>query len=116
MTKHYQLYGIPNCDTVKKARKWLSEQAISVEFIDFKKQKPTTLQVEAWAKAVGIDKLFNTKGTKYKSSGLDYKAMSDKERIDALSIEPTMIKRPVIEYKGKVLVGFDEVTYKKELV
>ena len=111
-----KIYGIPNCGSVKKALDFVKASGTQYEFVDFKKQKPTTLQVEAWAKAVGIDKLFNTKGTKYKSSGLDYKAMSDKERIDALSIEPTMIKRPVIEYKGKVLVGFDEVTYKKELV
>lgn len=111
-----KIYGIPNCGSVKKALDFVKASGTQYEFVDFKKQKPTISQVEAWAKAVGIDKLFNTKGTKYKSSGLDYKAMSDKERIDALSIEPTMIKRPVIEYKCKVLVGFDEVTYKKELV
>ncbi|MDD3467950.1 MAG: Spx/MgsR family RNA polymerase-binding regulatory protein [Campylobacterales bacterium] len=111
-----KLYGIPNCGSVKKALDFVNASGIEYEFVDFKKQKPTLAQVEAWAKSVGIDKLFNTKGTKYKSSGLDYKAMSDKERIEALAAEPTMIKRPVIEHKGKVVVGFDEVTYKKELV
>jgi arsenate reductase (glutaredoxin) len=111
-----KIYGIPNCGSVKKALDFVKASGVEFEFIDFKKQKPTLSQVEAWAKAVTMDKLFNTKGTKYKSSGLDYKAMNDKERTEALAAEPTMIKRPVIEHKGKVIVGFDEVTYKKELV
>jgi arsenate reductase-like glutaredoxin family protein len=57
-------------------------------------------------------RLFNTKGTKYKSSGLDYKNLSDTDRVEWLTKEPTMIKRPVIEYKDKILVGFDEEAYK----
>lgn len=111
-----KIYGIPNCGSVKKALDFVKASGAEYEFVDFKKQKPTLAQVEGWAKAVTMDKLFNTKGTKYKSSGLDYKAMSDKERLEALAAEPTMIKRPVIEYKGKVIVGFDEEAYKKELV
>lgn len=111
-----KIYGIPNCKSVKKALDFVKASGMEYEFVDFKKQKPTLSQVEAWAKGVTMDKLFNTKGTKYKSSGLDYKTMSDKERLEALAAEPTMIKRPVIEYKGKVIVGFDEEGYKKELV
>ncbi|MGE4399024.1 MAG: arsenate reductase family protein [Campylobacterales bacterium] len=111
-----KIYGIPNCGSVKKALDFVKASGVEYEFVDFKKQKPTLSQVEGWAKAVTMDRLFNTKGTKYKSSGLDYKAMSDKERLEALAAEPTMIKRPVIEHKGKVIVGFDEEAYKKELV
>lgn len=111
-----KIYGIPNCGSVKKALDFVKASGAEYEFVDFKKQKPTLSQVEGWAKAVTMDKLFNTKGTKYKSSGLDYKAMNDKERLEALAAEPTMIKRPVIEHKGKVIVGFDEEAYKKELV
>ncbi len=111
-----KIYGIPNCGSVKKALDFVKASGVEYEFVDFKKQKPTLSQVEGWAKAVTMDKLFNTKGTKYKSSGLDYKAMSEADRLAALAAEPTMIKRPVIEHKGKVIVGFDEEAYKKELV
>jgi len=107
-----KIYGIPNCGSVKKALDFVKAAGIEYEFVDFKKQKPTVLQVQKWALAVGMDRLFNTKGTKYKSSGLDYKNLSDTDRVEWLTKEPTMIKRPVIEYKDKVLVGFDEEAYK----
>ena len=109
-----KIYGIPNCGSVKKALDFVKASGVEYEFIDFKKQKPTLAQVEAWAKAVTMDRLFNTKGTKYKSSSLEYRAMSEADKLSALAAEPTMIKRPVIEHKGKVIVGFDEEAYKKE--
>jgi len=111
-----KIYGITNCGSVKKALDFIKSIGVEYEFIDFKKQKPTEAQVAAWANSVGMDKLFNTKGTKYKSSGLDYKALSDSERIASLAKEPTMIKRPVIEHNGKVIVGFDIGIYEKELL
>ncbi len=110
-----KIYGIPNCSSVKKALDFVKASGIEYEFIDFKKQRPTALQVEAWASAVSMDRLFNTKGTKYKSMDIDYKALSDDERVGWLTKEPTMIKRPVIEHKNQVIVGFDEETYKKAL-
>lgn len=110
-----KIYGIPNCGSVKKALDFVRLRGLEYEFIDFKKQKPTERQVESWANTVGMDKLFNTKGTKYKSSGLDYKTMSDAERLAALVKEPTMIKRPVIEYKNSVIVGFDEAEYSQSI-
>jgi arsenate reductase (glutaredoxin) len=110
-----KIYGIPNCGSVKKALDFVRAAGFEFEFIDFKKQKPSPVQVEAWAAAVTMDKLFNTKGTKYKSTGLDYKTMTHADRAEWLTKEPTMIKRPVIEYKGKVIVGFDEEAYKKSL-
>jgi arsenate reductase (glutaredoxin) len=110
-----KIYGIPNCGSVQKALAFMRASEIEFEFIDFKKQKPSNAQVESWAKAVTMDKLFNTKGTKYRASGLDYKNMSDDERLEALCLEPTMIKRPVVEYKDKVAVGFDEEAYKTKI-
>lgn len=111
-----KIYGIPNCGSVKKALDYVKSIGVEYEFIDFKKQKPTEAQVSRWAQAVGMDRLFNIRGTKYKSTGLDYKTLSDTERVGWLAKEPTMIKRPVIEYKDKTIVGFDEEIYKKELV
>jgi Spx/MgsR family transcriptional regulator len=110
-----KIYGIPNCGSVKKALDFVKGIGVEYEFVDFKKQKPSREQVSAWAAAVSMDKLFNTKGTKYRASGLDYKAMNEAQRAEALAAEPTMIKRPVIEYNGKVIVGFDEDVYKKAL-
>ncbi len=111
-----KVYGIPNCGSVKKALDFIKASKIEYEFIDFKKQKPTEAQLTIWAEAVGIDRLFNTKGTKYKSLGLDYKTLSNMEKLEWLAKEPTMIKRPVIEYGGKIVVGFDEEIYKKILL
>ncbi len=111
-----KIYGIPNCNSVKKALDFIKSTKEEFEFIDFKKTKPSRELVESWAKAVMIEKLFNTKGTKYRSSNLDFKAMGYSSRIDALVEEPTMIKRPVIEYNGKTIVGFDEDLYTIELV
>lgn len=109
-----KIYGIPNCGSVKKALDFMRLSGFEFEFVDFKKQKPSLGEVEKWANAVGMERLFNTKGTKYKSSGLDYKTMSEADKKSALVSEPTMIKRPVIEYNDKVIVGFDEELYKKE--
>lgn len=102
------IYGIPNCGSVKKTLDLMRSKNVAFEFVDFKKQKPSLQQIQKWADTVGMDRLFNTKGTKYKSSGLDYKAMSDKERAEWLQKEPTMIKRPVVEEEDLVAVGFDE--------
>lgn len=110
-----KIYGIPNCGSVKKALDFVRAAGFEFEFVDFKKQKPSIEQVEAWAAAVTMDKLFNTKGTKYKSMGIDYKHLTDAHRVEWLTKEPTMIKRPVIEHNGKVIVGFDEEAYKKTL-
>lgn len=106
-----KIYGIPNCGSVKKALDFVKNSGKEFEFVDFKKIKPSYSQIESWAEAVTMDKLFNTKGTKYKSTGLDYKNMNEAQRLEALENEPTMIKRPVIEYKNKVIVGFDEESY-----
>jgi len=111
-----KIYGIPNCGSVKKALEFIKKHDIDFQFIDFKKTGPSKEQIENWTKAVTMDKLFNTKGTKYRSSGFDYKNMSETAKLNALVLEPTMIKRPVLEYKNKILVGFDEESYKKELI
>ena len=108
-----KIYGIPNCGSVKKALDFVKRAGLEYEFIDFKKQKPSAEQIEKWADAVSMDKLFNTKGTKYKSSGLNYKELDRKQKIESLASEPTMIKRPVIEFKDKLIVGFDIDEYQR---
>jgi arsenate reductase len=103
------LYGIPNCDTVKKARAWLAEHGVDYSFHDFKKEPPTDAQLERWSAELGWEKLVNRKGTTWRQ--LD--AQTQERVKDAASARELMreyvsvIKRPVVEWGKKSTVGFD---------
>jgi arsenate reductase len=105
------VYGIPNCNTVKKARTWLDEQALPYTFHDYKKQGVPTDRLDAWIQAVGWEVLVNRQGTTWRKLDEAAKAAV----VDAasakvlMSSQASVIKRPVIERDGQVLlVGFDE--------
>ncbi|MXP08796.1 ArsC family reductase [Pseudoblastomonas halimionae] len=103
-----QFYGIPNCDTVKKARKWLEAKGRDYAFHDYKKEGADADKLAAWADAVGWEKLLNKRGTTFRK--LDEADKADIDRAKALRLleeNPSMIKRPVAEHAGGVLVGFD---------
>lgn len=111
----HKLFGIPNCDTVKKARTWLDKKGIAFDFIDFKKSSPTDADLKRWAEAFG-DLPVNTKGTTYKKHKDEYEALNAKGKISFLKEHSSMIKRPILEKDGKVLAfGFDEENYKSSL-
>jgi Spx/MgsR family transcriptional regulator len=104
------LYGIPNCDTVKKARDWLAKQGVAYEFHDFKKQGVPADRLQAWIGAAGWERVLNRKGTTWRQ--LD--AQRQAAVVDAASAqslmraEPSTIKRPVVEWDdGRITVGFD---------
>lgn len=107
------LYGIPNCDTVKKARTWLTDQGLEYQFHDFKKQGVPAERLPDWLKAVGREKLLNTKGTTWRKLEADVQARAGDEAgaIDVMKEHASVIKRPVVEWDGKsggrVTVGFD---------
>ncbi len=109
MIKELKLYGIPNCNTVKKARSWLDENAISYEFHDFKKQGVTEEMLSTWLKQVGWQKLLKKTGPTWGLLSDAVKA-SIKDDASALSLmleKPNVIKRPVLVCKEKVLAtGF----------
>ena len=111
-----KLYGIPNCDTVKKARAWLEEHDINYEFYDFKKQGITTEILSAWLKQVGWKKLLKKTGPTWGQLPDSVKA-SIKDDASALTLmleKPNVIKRPVLEENGKVLAcGFNITDYDK---
>ena len=107
------VYGITTCGSVKKATTFLKNKNIDFEFVDFKKYNPTIDEITRWSAKAGMDRLFNTKGTKYKTLGLDYKAMDEKTKTEWLSKEPLLIKRPVIENGEKLIVGYDEKVYEE---
>lgn len=107
------LYGIPNCDTVKKARTWLDEHGVAYEFHDFKKAGVNDALLGTWLAQVPLTTLLNRKGTTWrKLSPEQQAAAADASAARALMIEnPSLIKRPVLVADGKVSVGFTPDSY-----
>jgi arsenate reductase (glutaredoxin) len=104
------LYGIPNCDTVKRARAWLSEHGIAAAFHDFKKGGVPPARLDAWLAEVGWERLLNRKGTTWRQLDEAVRSSaSDASSARAVMLShPSVIKRPVIEWPaGAVTVGFD---------
>ena len=108
-----KLYGIPNCNTVKKARAWLSEHGVEADFHDFKKNGVSDSMLGNWSKQVGWEKLVNRQGTTWRQLPDETKtSIIDQAAAIRLMLEkPSVIKRPVFESDGKIVVGFDESAY-----
>ena len=112
------VYGIKNCNTVKSALEWLNKNKIEFEFHDYKKSGITETKLKAWCKQVGWESLVNKRGTTWRQlSEADQKKVANEKAAIALMLEKTsVIKRPLIEEDGKVmLLGFEEETYKQAL-
>lgn len=106
MTVH--LYGIPNCDTVKKARAWLDANGVRYVFHDYKKVGADPVRLEQWAGEVGWEALLNTRGTTFRKLPEAQQQGLDRARaLTLMAAHPSLIKRPVGEHLGGVLVGFD---------
>jgi arsenate reductase len=103
------VYGIANCDTVKKARAWLADQGLACEFHDFKKLGVPADRLAAWEQAVGWEKLLNRKGTTWRKLDAGQQAATvDAGSAQALMLaHPSVIKRPVVEWGPQITVGFD---------
>ena len=113
-----KLYGIPNCDSVKKAKHWLAENEVVYEFHDYKKLGADKSTLKAWSKKVGWETLLNRRGTTWRK-------LSDAERGDELNENraiqlmvdnSSLIKRPVVTVDDTVMVGFDESEFEKNLL
>lgn len=101
------LYGIPNCDTVKKARAWLGARGVAYEFHDYKKSGITSDKLDQWCDEAGWEKILNRAGTTFKKLPDAAKAGLDQPKaIGLMCAQPSMIKRPVVEHEGSLLVGF----------
>jgi arsenate reductase (glutaredoxin) len=106
------LYGIPNCDTVKKARVWLDGQGISYAFHDYKKAGADAGKLAAWCDTKGWEVILNRAGTTFKKlSDADKQGLDQAKAIKLMLDQPSMIKRPVVEYTGGLLVGFKEAEW-----
>ena len=100
-------YGIPNCDTVKKARTWLDANSIAYVFHDYKKEGADPVRLARWAQMVGWEKLLNRAGTTFrKLDEADKAGIDEAKALRLMAANPSLIKRPVVEVPGGVLVGF----------
>ena len=106
------LYGIPNCDTMKKARTWLDRAGIAYAFHDYRKAGVTGALLQDWCREVGWETLLNRSGTTFRKLPEADKVGLDEARAIALMVaQPGMIKRPVLEGAGALLVGFKPESY-----
>jgi len=104
-----EVYGIPNCDTVKKARKWLEATRLDYTFHDYKKEGADPDKLAAWIETKGVDVVLNRRGATFRKLTDEEKADIDATKaVTLLQEHPSMIKRPVVEHDGGVLVGFKE--------
>jgi arsenate reductase len=106
------LYGIRNCDTMKKAWTWLDEHGLAYDFHDYKKSGIDRAKLAAWSREVGWEKLLNRAGTTFKKlPEADKQGIDEAKAIALMQAQPSMIKRPVLEAKGRLLVGFKPAEY-----
>lgn len=110
-----ELYGIPNCATVKKARAWLAENGIAHEFHDFKKAAPTAAWLSGCLKTVELAVLLNKRGTTWRNLSPEQQAQA--ETVDGaialMCANPSVIKRPILQRGDEVWVGFSEEMYRQ---
>ncbi|MDD2356383.1 MAG: Spx/MgsR family RNA polymerase-binding regulatory protein [Thiovulaceae bacterium] len=110
------IHGIKNCDSVKKALKFLQENEIEYSFRDFKTSQVDSDEIKMWLKHTTIDKLFNSKSTTYRKLNLKELTLSDDEKIAWLCKENLLIKRPVLQSKSAIIIGYDKDHYEMELL
>ena len=110
------IYGIKNCDTMKKARAWLDSHRVAYAFHDYKSAGIDKKRLEGWAKDVGWETLLNRAGTTFrKLPDKDKQGLTATKAIALMLEQPSMIKRPVLELGSKLVVGFKPETYKAEV-
>ena len=112
MAKTITIYGIKNCDTMKKARAWLDGHGVAYGFHDYKTAGIERGRLEGWAAKVGWESLLNRAGTTFrKLPDKDKEGLTEKKAIALMVVQPSMIKRPVLDVGGTLLVGFKPEQY-----
>lgn len=106
------VYGIPNCDTMKKARAWFAERDVEYVFHDYKKQGIARERVAAWCAALGWETVMNRAGTTFrKLPAEEREALTESRAIELMIAQPSLIKRPLLEAGGRVYAGFKPERY-----
>jgi arsenate reductase len=114
-SKSVTIYGIKNCDTMKKARTWLDDHGVAYVFHDYKTEGIDKASLERWAKEVGWEILLNRAGTTFrKLPDAQRENVTERKAIALMLEQPSMIKRPLLDVGGKLLVGFKPEAYAKQ--
>jgi arsenate reductase len=109
------IYGIKNCDTMKKARAWLDSHDVGYDFHDYKTAGISKEKLKAWSDVVGWETLLNRAGTTFrKLPDADKEGLNERKALALMLAQPSMVKRPVLEIGAKLLVGFKPEIYAKE--
>lgn len=106
-----KIYGIKNCDTMKKAFNWLNEHNIEYTFVNLKDTPLELIELERFAYFVGLDTLVNKRGTTWKKLNIEKDELEEHELLQLTLENQTMIKRPVLESDGSIIVGYDADAY-----
>lgn len=111
-----KLYGIPNCDTVKKARTWLDAHGVAYQFHDYKKAGIDEGTLRSWADELGWERVLNRAGTTFRKLPEEAKAGLDSDKAITLMLaQPSMIKRPILDIGSRRIAGFRPDTYEEAL-
>lgn len=112
--KSVTIFGIKNCDTMKKARAWLDKRGVAYAFHDYKTAGIARSMLENWTREVGWEVLLNRSGRTFRAlPEKDREGLTDKKAIALMAAQPSMIKRPVLDIDGRLLVGFVSEQYEK---
>jgi arsenate reductase len=111
-----RVYGIKNCDTMKKAFAWLEQHGVDYEFHDYKREGAPPERLAAWSKVVGWEKLANTRGPTWrKIPDADKAGLDERRALALLAANPIAIRRPIVEADRQLLVGFDPESFSRLL-
>jgi arsenate reductase (glutaredoxin) len=111
------IYGIKNCDTMKKARAWLDSRGVAYDFHDYKAQGIARDKLKQWSDELGWETLLNRAGTTFrKLPEADREGLNERKALALMMAQPSMIKRPLLDVGGKLLVGFKPDVYAREVV
>ncbi len=106
------IYGIRNCDTMKRAFAWLKQRDVAHTFHDYKKDGISVANLKSWSTQVGWEKLLNTRGTTWRKLPEEQRGnMNETKALQLMNRQPSLIKRPVVDHGETILVGFDEAAY-----
>lgn len=112
----YKVYGIPNCDMIKKTSNWLNDRKISFEFHDYKQQGISEQKLAEWCKQKGWESIFNKRSTTWKELDTATQAenINEAAAVKLMAVHNSIIKRPIVEHNGKVVaVGFNEKRFQE---
>ncbi|MEP4548217.1 MAG: arsenate reductase [Saccharospirillum sp.] len=107
-----RIYGIRNCDTIKKTLAWFADQRLEIEFIDYKKTPPDEALLRTWLTQLDWEQLVNKRGTTWRKLPEEQRdTLTEAGAIEQMIANPSLIKRPLVDYQGSVSVGFDEAHF-----